>query len=169
MTGREQRLLIVVGVVILGGLAFNFWPRITNSAETNSDSDSRLHEADHLLRFRQNIIVRNDTVNAELKGVQNRFYPAANLESSKLSLLKEVEAIVVQTNLDVQQKNMVNIHDDTIGIALEGKANPESLIRFLQRTTQDRIGLRIGRLQIHSLPDSKQLNYQVTIITLLVK
>ena len=52
---------------------------------------------------------------------------------------------------------------------MEGKANPESLIRFLQRTTQDHIGLRIQRLQLHSLPDSKQLNYQVTLISLLVK
>ena len=168
MTQREQRILIVVGVIVCGGLVFNFWPRGTDSiAVTNSGA--QIHEADHLLRSRLNIIARNKVVTAKLHVLQKRFYPTNTLEISKVNLLKEVEGIATQSNLDVQQKNMVSFHDDTIGVALEGKATPESLVRFLQRTTQDRIGLRIQRIQIHSLPDTKQLNYQVTLITLLVK
>jgi hypothetical protein len=169
MTKREQHLVLLAGIVIVGWLAFHFWPRTTQSSEINENNAFRLVEADRLFRARQNIMAQSKAVTAELKRVKERFYIAANPENAKISLLKAVEGIAMQTNLAVQQKNMVSIHDDTIGVALEGKTSPESLICFLQMTAQSPIGIRIYRLQIHSIPESKQLNYQVTVISLLVK
>ena len=169
MTAREQKLLLLVGIVIVGGLAFNYWPRVDNSAGQNTDNGFRLQEAVRLLRLRSNIIARNKALTAELKALQGRFFSAVNVDTAKLSLLKTVEAIAAQGNLAVQQKNMVSIHDDTIGVALEGKTSPESLVRFLHLTVQNPTGLRVYRLQIHSLPEAKLLNYQVTVITMLVK
>jgi hypothetical protein len=169
MTAREKKLLILVAVVITAGMAYNYWPRMDQSSAANGINGSGLIEANRLLQLQPNIINRNKAVRAELKTLQERFYSTANVETAKINLLKEVEAIAAQSNLAVLQKNMVSIHDDTIGVALEGKTNTESLIRFLYLTAQDHIGLRIYRLQIHSLTDVKQLNYQITVITMLVK
>ena len=105
MTKREQQILILVGVVICGGLVFNFWPRVAaDSTEVNGNSGSQLHEANHLLRSRLNIIARNKDITAKLNVLQKRFFTKSNLETSKVNLLKEVEGIAAQSNLDVQQK-----------------------------------------------------------------
>jgi hypothetical protein len=169
MTVREGKLLILAGIVIVGGLAFNYWSRADKSAGENSDNGSRLLEADRLLRLQANITARHKASTAELKALQGRFFSAAGAETAKLSLLKTVEAVAIQSNLAVHRKSMVSFRDDTIGVALEGKTSPESLIRFLHLTVQNQTGLRVHRLQIHSLPDAKQLNYQVTIISMLIK
>ncbi|HBF38161.1 MAG TPA: hypothetical protein DDW50_12675 [Firmicutes bacterium] len=169
MTKREKHIVLLVGIVIAGWFIFRFWPQQSGPSENSDNHQFSLTDADRLLRSRQNIIARNKAINGELKTLQQRFYNAAQADNAKIALLKTVEGIAAQTSLAVEQKNMVSIHDDTIGVALEGKTSPESLIRFLQQITQSPIGLRIQRLQIHSLPETKQLNYQVAVITLVVK
>lgn len=173
MTKREQHLIIVVIIVIAGWLVFRFWPRDQEAAKStalmNNSRQFSLEEADRLLRSRPNIQARNLAVKKELKAYRGRFYTSISPENATIALLKTVESLAAQTNLAVQQKNIARFHDDTIGVALEGKTGTESLIRFLQLTSENSIGLRIQRLQIHSLPESKQLSYQVTVITLLVK
>jgi hypothetical protein len=169
MTKQERQLIILVAVVIAGGLVFRFWPRAAQVTEPRGDINYRLHEAERLLRGRQNIIARYKAVTVELQKLQTRFFSAADPVNAQISTLKAVEAIAIQASLGVNQKNLVSTHDGRIGVALEGKTSPGSLIRFLYLTSQNRIGLRVNRLQIHGLPEIGQLNYQVTIITLLIK
>jgi hypothetical protein len=169
MTKRDQQLIILVAVVIVGGLVFRFWPRAAQATGTIGDINYHLHEAERLLRGRQNITTRDKAVTAELGKLQTRFFSAVDPENAQISLLKAVENLANQAALGVSQKNLVSMHDGSIGVALEGKTSPSSLIRFLYLTSQDRIGQRIYRLQIHSLPETEQLNYQVTVITLLIK
>jgi hypothetical protein len=171
MTKREQRLVILVAVVIAGWMIFRFWPRNQETLKGlgNENYQFNMNEADRLLRSRLNISARNKAVRDELKSYRSRFYNSDNPENAKIVLLKTIDGLAAQTGLAVQQKNIVNFHNDTIGVTLEGKTGPEPLIRFLQSTSQNTIGLRIQRLQIHSLPESKQLSYQLTVMTLLVK
>lgn len=173
MTKREQHLIILVVVVIAGWMVYRFWPQDQEQAQSGGSLQGnqpiRLEEANRLLRSRQNILVRNRDGKKELKAYLSRFYSSAHPEEANLALLKTVEGLAAQTGLAVQQKNMAIFRDNTIGVSLEGKTGPESLIRFLQLTSQNSLGLRINRLQIHSLPESKQLSYQVTVITLMVK
>ncbi|HEX3044531.1 MAG TPA: hypothetical protein VHY08_07235, partial [Bacillota bacterium] len=151
MTKREQHLVILVAVVITGWMVFRFWPRNEESSKGlgNGNYQFSMNEADRLLRSRLNISARNKAVRDELKIYRSRFYNSDNPENAKIDLLKTVEGLATQTGLTVQQKNIVNTHDDTIGVTLEGKTGPEPLIRFLQSTSQNTIGLRIQRLQIH--------------------
>lgn len=169
MTTRERNLLIFVGVVMLGGLAYNFGFKMPDSSNQDQDQSIRIDEAYRLIRSQHNIVAHHQVIQTRLTDLQNKFYSVGDIQGAQISLLNLVEQIAYSTQLDVQQKNMIRFTDNLIGVAIEGKTNPESLIKFLQRTTEAKIGMKIQRMQIHVLPESKSLNYQITLSSLLVK
>jgi hypothetical protein len=168
MTGREKNLAILVGAVVLIGLGYKFVSGDITSPWSGGTQSTNLEGAYRLLRSELNVTARSQAVEKRLDTLQAKFLDSGNLDDSKIKLLKEVESLVAQCNLEVTQKNLVQISKSEIGVTLEGKTKPESLFRFIWQTTQAKIGLKISRLQIHTLTEQKTLSFQVVVGTLLV-
>ncbi len=168
MTTRERNLLILAGTVILGGIAYNLLSGSWFTPGVPKSGSFKLEEANRLLRSQHNIVNRHQAAMKRLTTLEKRFFSNDNIEQAQINLLKVVEEIASRTQLGVQQKNMIKFEDDLIGVALEGKTTPESLIRFMQQTTESITGLRIYRLQVHTLAEQKLLSFQITISSLLV-
>ena len=171
MTTRERNLWIIVVAVVIGGIGYSIFfgilaPPTTSDTTTKSliDYDS----ATRLLSSAQNIITKNDTVNRRLDTLVKMFYPKTKLDEAQIALLKETEEIATQANLTVDQKNMVRYSETLIGVAIEGKTKPESLFKFMQKTTESRLGLKINRVQVHALPEQKMLSFQIVVCSLLL-
>jgi hypothetical protein len=168
MTGREKNLAILVGAVVLIVLGYKFVSGDIPSPWSGGAQNTSLEGAYRLLRSELNVTARSQAINKRLDALQAKFLEAGNPEESRIKLLKEVENLVAQSNLEITQKNLVQINKSEIGVTLEGKTKPESLFRFIWQTTQAQIGLKISRLQIHSLTEQKTLGYQIVVSTLLV-
>lgn len=169
MKTSERNLWIFVGVVVVVGLTINFFMGMLNPPVLDSAGNVGFEEATRLLRASQNIKARNQAVKERLDSLESKFYSVGHLEETKISLLKVVESIANTCNLEVQQKNVLEIEEGVIGVSLEGKTRPDILFRFVHSATTANIGLRIKRFQIHSLPDQKLLSYQIVVISLLIE
>lgn len=169
MTTREKSLLALVGAAIAGWLLFNYAAERPVFMGKAQSPKGRLAEAQRLLRSSLNIEAYHRLSLKSLQALEKRFLPAGDPEKAEIELLQEVEDLAYQAQLSLQRKNIVHFNDNAIGVTLEGKSSPESVFRFMQQTTVSQIGLRIWRLQLHVLPESKMLNYQITLNSLLVE
>ncbi len=174
MTSRERNLLIGVVAVIILGLGYNFLFGVFAPAPT-STSINRGQEvlvdydgAIHLLRSAGNITARNAVIAEKLKILQAMFGSKTAPDLGAIKLLQETEKIAAECSLSVEQKNIIRYSDSLIGVSFEGKTNSESLLKFIQRTTESRFGIKVSRLQLHALPDQKVLNYQIIVSGLLL-
>ena len=98
----------------------------------------------------------------------NSFLDASNPETAKIQLLQEVEKLAAALSLAVDQKNLLQLGEDLIGVALEGSTDPATLIRFLHGAATNRLGMNLKRLQIHANQKTEELKYQVIIQLMLV-
>lgn len=166
---REKTIWLVVGIAVFVMFVFNiFYNNIDRFKATAVDA-SELEETRHLLRSERNIIARQQAAGTALANIQERFLDASNLELAKIELLKEVETLTSQVGLAVEQKNLLQLEPDVIGVSLEGSAEPATLVRFLHAAATARLGLDVKRLQAHTNEKTKEIKYQIILQLLLVE
>lgn len=165
---REQNLLIIVGIAVLAMVGFNFYYNNSDSFKTNAVDAGDLEETRRLLRMERNLNARQKAATEALAQMERGFLDASNPESAKIELLQEVERLAGVIGLAVDQKNLLQLGEDLIGVALEGSTDPATLIRFLHGAATNRLGMNLKRLQIHANQKTKDLKYQVIIQLMLV-
>lgn len=173
MTQREKKLVVfTVSVIVLwSGILF-----FLNINQNRNDGNrvaqpvnaTNYGEIQSLLRSSRNIMARDQQMAARLTELRGRFLPSDDLSQAQLKFLEEIEQIAFRSNLTVEQKNTIRYSDAAIGVALAGKASAAAVVTFLQQTTAAPVGIVIQRLQLHSLPDERQLEYNITASTLWV-
>lgn len=171
MTAREKNIVIVVAVLVVLSLAYNFFFGMFAPA-TEPVSGTALtmdyETACRLLQRSAYITEYNKQITAKLDKLKKMFYPKSRVDEAEIALLKETELIAAACNLAVSQKNIVRYSETSIGVTVDGKTTPDSLFRFMQKTTESRLGLKINRLQIHALNDQKLLDYQISVSSMLL-
>lgn len=165
---REKNLLIIVAISVLAMAGFNFYYNRSDSLPTETVDANSLEETRRLLRAEGNLIARQKAVTEALADLEKGFLDISNPEAAKIELLQEVERITGAVGLAVDQKNLLQLEKEVIGVTLEGSAKPDTLIRFLHATATNRLGLNLKRLQIYTNQKNKELKYQVIIQLLLV-
>ncbi len=169
LTSREKVLWLAVGAAVFGMFVFNVFYTNIDRLKTVAVDASELVETRHLLRSERNIIARQEAASAALTKIQGFFLDASDPESAKIELLKEVENLTGAIGLAVDQKNLLQLEPDVIGVALEGSAEPATLVRFLHALATARLGLDVKRLQLNVNEKTKELKYQIILQLLLVK
>jgi len=169
LTKREKTIWLVVGIAVLIMLGFNIFYNNLDRFKAVAVDASALEETRHLLRSERNIIARRRAADAALTKLQERFLDLSDPESAKIELLKEVETLTGKVGLAVEQKNLLQLEPDVIGVALEGSAKPDVLVRFLHAAAIARLGLDVKRLQLHTNEKTKELKYQIILQLLLVE
>lgn len=165
---REQNLLIMVGIAVLAMAGFNFYYNNSDSFQTSAVDAGDMEETRRLLRSEQNLITRQRAVTEALAEMERGFLDASNPEAAKIEFLQEVERLAGAIGLAVDQKNLLQLEQDVIGVALEGSTDPATLIKFLHGAATNRLGMNLKRLQIHANQKTKDLKYQLIIQLLLV-
>ncbi len=165
---REQNLLLVVGIAVLAMIGFNFYYNNSGSLKTAAVDAGDLEETRRLLRSERNLIARQKAVTEGLAEMERGFLDAFNKETAKIELLQEVEKLAGTIGLAVDQKNLLQLEEDIVGVALEGSAEPATLIKFLHGAATNRLGMNLKRLQIHANQKTEELKYQVIIQLMLV-
>lgn len=167
---RERNLLIMVGIAVLAMVGFNFYYNYNNSdsLKTSAVDAGDLEEARRLLRSERNLIARQEAVTEALAEIERSFLDVSNPEAAKIEFLQEVENLAGAIGLAVDQKNLLQLEQDVIGVALEGSTDPATLIKFLHGAATNRLGMNLKRLQIHANQKTKDLKYQLIIQLLLV-
>lgn len=168
LTKREKVICLIVVIAVGVMLAFNIIYQNLDRLKTVAVDTSDLEETRRLLRSEQNIIARQKAASVALTTTQLRFLDASDPESAKIELLKEVETLTNTVGLTVEQKNLLQLEKNIIGVALEGTAEPAKLISFLHASATARLGLNLKRLQAHANQKTKQLKYQIILQLLLV-
>ncbi len=169
LSKREKNLWLIVGTAVLGMLVFNLvYNNLDRFNGVNVDA-SELGETRRLLRSERNIMARQQAINAALADMEKGFLASSDPESAKIALLQEVERLTGAHGLAVDQKNLLQLEKDVIGVALEGNTEPETLIRFLHAAATTRMGLDVKRLQAHANQKTKQVKYQIILQLLLVE
>ncbi len=166
---REQIICLAVGIAVGGMLIFNIIYRNLDRLQTTGINAADLEETRRLLRSERNIMARRQAADKALITLQGRFLDATDPEKAKIELLKEVETLINTVGLTVEQKNLIQLEPNIIGVAIEGNSEPAVLIRFLHATTVTRLGLNIKRFQAHVNEKTKQLKYQIILDLLLVE
>jgi hypothetical protein len=166
---RERTLWLIVGVSVCGMLAFNFVYRNLDRLQVSGVDVSELEETRRLLRSGRNIAARRQAAEKALIKLEKRFLDTSNPDTAKIQLLKEVETLIARAGLPVEQKNLLQLEPNIIGVAIEGNAEPAVLIRFLHASATTRMGLSVKRLQTHANEKTKQLKYQIILQLLLVE
>lgn len=169
LTKRERTLWLIVGITVCAMLAFNFIYRNLDRLQGSGVDASGLEETRRLLRSGRNIVARRQAAEKALVKLQARFLDTSNPDTAKIQLLKEVETLIKQVGLPVEQKNLLQLEPNIIGVAIEGNAEPATLIRFLHASATSRWGLNLKRLQTHTNEKTKQLKYQIILQLLLVE
>lgn len=166
---REKVLCLIVGIAVLAMIGFNVIYNNLNSLSASIVDSSSLEETRRLLRSERNIFARQKTAGEALTAARTRFLDRADPESAKIKLLKEVETLTERVGLSVEQKNLLQLERDIIGVTLEGKAEPDKLIRFLHAAATARLALNVKRLQVHANVKTKDLRYQIILQLMLVE
>lgn len=166
---REKRLCLIVGIAILGMIVFNVIYKNFDSLSESAVDSSNLAETRRLLRSERNILARQKAATAALSAAQARFLDAADPESAKIELLKEVETLTGKVGLAVEQKNLLQLEPNIIGVTLEGRTEPAKLIGFLHAAATARLALNVKRLQVHANEKTKDLRYQIILQLMLVE
>jgi hypothetical protein len=164
MTANEKKLWLGVAVIIpltligqyLSGLSA---PNLSSNAGSHYD----LGAAQHLLESEANIRTRHQAVLQRLETLESKFPAAGNYDQTAIDLLKMSESAAASCGLTIQTKSALQIADQVIGVTLEGQTTAVSLFKFLYETTNGRYGLKIKRLQIHSLPEQGLLSYTIVL------
>lgn len=169
LTKREKNLWLIVGTAVLAMLVFNFVYNNLDRFKGITVDASDLGETRRLLRSERNIIARQGAVNTALADLEKGFLSASDPESAKIALLQEVESLAGAIGLAVDQKNLLQLEKDVIGVSIEGNTEPATLIRFLHGAATVRLGLDVRRLQVHANEKTKQLKYQIILQLLLVE
>lgn len=175
MTDREGSLWLIVGIVFLAAVAYS----VFSHGEDGLFRISRLSAAEgsvndystalHMLRSKNIILGRRQEASQYLSKVETGFYSRTYPEDAQLRLLKEIERIAEQTHLGISRKSLNQAKNDIIGVALEGKTGSEALFRFVEGIGTADIHMKIQRIQIHSLPLERMVNYQVVVSTFLIE
>lgn len=165
---RERNLLIMVGIAVLAMAGFNFYYNNSDSLKTGAVDAGDLEETRRLLRAERNLIARQEAVTEALAEIERSFLDASNPEAAKIEFLQEVEKLAGAVGLAVDQKNLLQLEQDVIGVALDGSTDPATLIKFLHGAATNRLGMNLKRLQIHANQKTKDLKYQLIIQLLLV-
>lgn len=165
---REKNLLIMVGIAVLAMAGFNFYYNNSDSFKTDAVDAGDLEETRRLLRAERNLIARQKAVTEALAEVERGFLDVSNPEAAKIEFLQEVEKLAGAIGLAVDQKNLLQLEQDVIGVTLEGSTDPATLIKFLHGAATNRLGMNLKRLQIHANQKTKDLKYQLIIQLLLV-
>lgn len=165
---RERNLLIMVGIAVLAMVGFNFYYNNSDSFKTGAVDAGDLEETRRLLRSEHNLIARQKAVTEALAEIERSFLDVSNPEAAKIEFLQEVEKLAGAIGLAVDQKNLLQLEQDVIGVALEGSTDPATLIKFLHGAATNRLGMNLKRLQIHANQKTKDLKYQLIIQLLLV-
>lgn len=171
MTTRERNLVLIIVPVIVAIVVYSlFFGVFAPSAPTDLGGKATIDfdNANQLLRSKRNILKRNQIITARLNKLKVMFYPKTKPDDAEIALLKETETIAAACNLNVEQKNMMRYSETLIGVTLNGKTTSESLFKFMQQTTESRMGMQISRLQVHAFPDQKQIDYQIAVSSLLL-
>lgn len=168
MTERERNLLVILGVVVVIAVGYNFLGNGTISSAKASDNITR-QAALRLLNSRLSIETQYRNTERQLTALEKGFLSAQNFEESKVKLLKEIEQLAVAANLEVREKNIHATNDQVIAVSIGGTAVPKDVYRFLQQVSAAKLNLKVNRLQFSSLPEQRQLNYQIVLNTLLVE
>lgn len=169
LTKREKTIWLTVGIAVFAMLVFNIFYNNLDRFQGVAVDTSDLEETRRLLRSEQNIIARRQAASAALVETQGRFVDASDPESAKIEMLKEVERLTGMIGLAVEQKNLLQLKEDIVGVSLEGTTEPATLTRFLHAAATARLGLDVKRLQLHSNQKTKQLKYQIILQLLLVE
>jgi hypothetical protein len=169
MTAREKMILIAAGCLVGLALVYNLGYRNWEQLQDTAEPGGQLQEARRLLGAEAKLRARSAAVNRSLGQLRRRFYHSDQSRRTKLKLLRLVEERAVRCGLSVQLKNTVAFSETELGVTLEGTAPPESIIKFLQQVTVIPIELKVKRVQMHSIPEQKALDYQITVSTLVVK
>jgi hypothetical protein len=169
MTGRELKLWLSIGIVVTAGLLYNlatpYWSRLEEQKTVGSD----WNEAIRLLRAESNIRARNRAARERYRQLQPKFYAAKRRGAAELEVLEIIEEIAANCGLRIRLKNTLQLAEDEIGVALEGTTGSEVFYRFLQQLTEAPVGLRIKALELHGVPEKRELDYQVVVGVLLIK
>jgi hypothetical protein len=172
MTAKERNLWLGVGILIVGTLMYQYFSRGFAGGSTQGDATQAarfdLQTAERLLTSRDNLEAKQRAVRSRLNQLKQRFFATSDPEQAGVELLKVVEKLTVSSGLEVQAKSTSKLSGQLIGVTLEGKTTPVSLTRFLYEVKTGTDGLKVKRLQTHSLPDKSLLNYQVVVVSLLV-
>ncbi|HYH01552.1 MAG TPA: hypothetical protein VEC37_00480 [Bacillota bacterium] len=169
MTGREIKLWIAVGLVVAGALLFNMLsPYFMQTADQSATSVNE-EEAFRILRAEDNIVARNQAALARYQQLCEGFYRIKDRTAAELDILEVVEEIAANNGLRITLKNTVQLAPTELGVALEGTTGSEMFFRFLQQLTEAPVGFKVKRLQLHSVPEKRELDYQVVISVLMVK
>ncbi|NLY74813.1 MAG: hypothetical protein GX075_05880 [Firmicutes bacterium] len=169
LTKREKILWSIVGVAVLAMLIFNLIYSQIDRATTIGVNRADVEETRRLLRSEQNIVARQKAASEALAKAQKRFLDETDPEAAKIELLREVENIAGEIGLAVEQKNLLQLEKDIIGVALEGTTEPAALTRFLHTAATSRLALNVKRLQLHTNQKTKQIRYQIILQLLLVE
>jgi hypothetical protein len=168
MTAREKKIWITVGCVAGLALAYNLSCHIFGQVLETSGPPPQLREARRLLGAQSNIQAREHALAERLTQLRKGFFHRDQSPGIKLELLRLVETMASQCGLNVQLKNTVAFSREEIAVSLEGNAPPQTIIAFLQQLTVAPRELQVKRLQLHSVPEQKVLNYRIVVSTLIV-
>jgi hypothetical protein len=168
MTVRERMILIAagcfVGVALVYNLGYRNWEQLQDTAEPGG----QLQEARRLLGAEANLRARSYSVTKRLTQLRSRYYRQNQAKQTKLELLRLVEERAARCGLSVRLKNTATYSHEEIGVSLEGTAPPETIIKFLQQVSVAPIELKVKRVQLHSMPEQRALDYQIDVSTLVV-
>jgi hypothetical protein len=169
MTARERTIWITAGCIVGLALVYNLGYRNLEQLQDTVEPGGQLQEARRLLGAEANLRARSSAVTGRLTQLRSRFYRQNQSQQTKLELLRLVEERAVHCGLSVQLKNTVAYSNEEIGVSLEGIASPETIIKFLQQVTVAPIELKVKRVQLHSVPEQRALDYQIAVSTLVVE
>lgn len=167
MTDCEKKLLLLVGMVILTGLGINCMSGVSTNGRNVTGHSLNQKEAERLLGSSGAIIARYREATEALAKLEARFYPETAIEQAQLDLLQEVEKIASRSGLPVERKSIGRLPDKLIEVTLKGRTGSAPLFLFMQKLQETPIALKIKSLKIHSLPEERQLEYEIGIVSLL--
>lgn len=166
MTDREKKLILLVGAVIIVGLGVKYFNIGSKNGSATANMLNRT-EAERLLSSSGVITARNRAATAALAKLETRFYPETAGDRVQVDLLQEVESLASRSGLAVDRKSVGRLPGKLIEVTLEGRTGSAAFFSFMQKLNAAPVALKIKRLRIHSLPEQRQLDYEIGVVGLL--
>lgn len=163
MTIWEKGIWFLAGAVVIGSLAYHLVFRNWEQLQGSLQSAARLQEARRLLGAGANIQAREQAVARRLKQLRDGYYQGKERNDAEMKLLDLVEGLALKSGLDVQLKNTTVYSREELGVSIEGKTGAAELVRFLHQLATAPMVLKVKRLQLHNVAESKALDYQIAI------
>ncbi|MGD8401461.1 MAG: hypothetical protein PVH64_11120 [Bacillota bacterium] len=169
MTTHLKKTWLLLAVAFGIALVYRWCGSRPDRAPEQARPTIGLKEARRLLRIAPRIMANEQAGAARLLRLKQRFLKPERPRKMRLQLLKLVEDLADQSGLSVQIKNTVAYSQTELGVSLEGTASFKRIVRFLQQLTAAPRELQVKRVQLHSVPEQRVLDYQITICTLVVE